>query len=264
MDEYLKFCARHNLHLITDEVYALSSYSTPYNTEAVDFKSVLSLPSLSGPGPIMPRENIHLLYGMSKDFSSNGLRIGCLITRHEDLRNSLMAVGRFPWASSASERLWHKFLTDTKFKAQFLEDNSAALGKGYLKLRKFLEARGVPFEEGTKYGFFLWVNFEKWCGFEEGESKDEKFKKERELSGRLLDAGVWCATGGTFASEHPGWFRVTFSIEEDVLDLALKRLGGVLDGVEKGSKVGDEAGDKDIVVDAEDVALKIGGMDLRN
>lgn len=264
MDEYLKFCARHDLHLVADEIYALSSYDTPYNTDSVDFVSVLALPSLAGPKSLMKPENIHLLYGMSKDFSSNGLRIGCLVTRNVDFRTALTGPGRFPWASSASEQLWHAFLVDKEFKARFLEDNSKALAKGYLQLKEFLDSRGVTYEEGTKYGFFLWVNFGKWCGLEEGESKEDGFRKERELSGRFLDAGVWCATGGTFASEYPGWFRVTFSIEEKVLALGLERLASVLDGVEAGRKVGKVNGDTDAEVDAEDVALKIGGMDLKN
>lgn len=264
LNEYLKFCARNNLHLITDEVYALSSYSTPYNTNAVNFTSVLSLPSLSGPAPLMPTENIHLLYGMSKDFSTNGLRIGCLVTRNADFRAALSGPGRFPWASSASEHLWHAFLTDKEFKTKFLEENSKALAKGYLQLKEFLDSRGVPYEKGTKYGFFLWVDFGKWCGFDEGDTEEDKWTKERELSGRFLDAGAWCATGGTFASEYPGWFRVTFSIEEEVLAEGLRRVGRVLDGVEAGRKVGREEGDRDAAVDAEDVALKIGGMDLKN
>lgn len=262
LDEYLKFCARNNLHLITDEVYALSSYTTPYNTTSVPFTSVLSLTSLSGPTPLMPTDNIHLLYGMSKDFSTNGLRIGCIVTRNSNFRLALMSPGRFPWASSASEHLWHAFLTDHKFKAQFFEDNSKALEKGYLRLKTFLDSWGIPYEAGTKYGFFLWVDFGKWCGFEETDTKEEKWKKERELSGRFLDAGAWCATGGTFASEYPGWFRVTFSIEEKVLEEAFKRIGGVLDEVEKGKKVG--KGDREVGVDAEDVVVRVGGMDLKN
>src|SRR5690606_16708984 len=100
---YLSLCQRHNLHLVSDEVYALSHYSTPHNADAVPFTSILALPEAA---TLMNPKNIHLLYGMSKDFSSNGLRIGALVTRNEDLRTALLSVGRFPWASAASDILW--------------------------------------------------------------------------------------------------------------------------------------------------------------
>jgi len=40
----MRFCGKHNLHLISDEIYALSVWHNPELPEAARFKSVLSIP----------------------------------------------------------------------------------------------------------------------------------------------------------------------------------------------------------------------------
>ena len=44
----------------------------------------------------------------------------------------------------------------------------------------------------------------------------------------MLDAGVHLATSEAFHGEEFGWFRITFTVEEKVLELALRRLVGVI------------------------------------
>ncbi|TGZ76173.1 ACC synthase [Ascodesmis nigricans] len=223
LELYLKLCTRHNIHLISDELYALSSYRTPNNTSSPAFTSLLSLPST--PALIDPN-NLHILYGMSKDFGSNGLRLGCLITRHQDLKSSLLGVGRFPWASSASDVLWTKFLLDEEFKARYFATNSQRIAESYMFLREWLQERRIPFVEGTTHGFFMWVDMRELLG-------DQGREGERRLMEKLLEVGVWIASGESFGSSVPGWFRITFTVEREVLVEGLRRLGRVVDEVRR-------------------------------
>jgi hypothetical protein len=48
-------------------------------------------------------------------------------------------------------------------------------------------------------------------------------EQEREMNKRLLDGGVHLATSEAFRGEEYGWFRITFTVEQDVLELALTR-----------------------------------------
>jgi len=41
--EYMKFCNRHGLHLLSDEIYVLSVWENPELSVAPTFKSVLSM-----------------------------------------------------------------------------------------------------------------------------------------------------------------------------------------------------------------------------
>lgn len=57
----MKFCEKHKIHMISDEVYALSVYDTVYK-DAPKFTSVLSLDQTN----LISKERLHVLYGMSK------------------------------------------------------------------------------------------------------------------------------------------------------------------------------------------------------
>lgn len=52
---------------------------------------------------------------------------------------------------------------------------------------------------------------------------ESKLEKEREMNKRLLDGGVHLATSEQFYGEEFGWFRITFTVETEVLELGLKR-----------------------------------------
>lgn len=79
-----QFCGRHNLHFVSDEIYALSEFPAAINEEFLpSFTSVLSLEH--DPRNHINAKNIHAMYGASKDFGMGGLRIGFLITRNEQV-----------------------------------------------------------------------------------------------------------------------------------------------------------------------------------
>jgi 1-aminocyclopropane-1-carboxylate synthase len=71
---YCRFAEKHNLHLLCDEVYALSQFENPNVKERVPFTSILSVDVKVEAGCNPAR--VHVLYGMSKDFCANGLRVG--------------------------------------------------------------------------------------------------------------------------------------------------------------------------------------------
>jgi hypothetical protein len=58
----MRFCAGHGLHLISDEIYALSVWKNPHLPDAVGFKSILSMDVKS----IMDPKMIHTVWGLSK------------------------------------------------------------------------------------------------------------------------------------------------------------------------------------------------------
>lgn len=58
----MRFCGKHNLHLISDEIYALSVWNNPELPEAALFKSVLSVP----PKGLIDPSMLHVAWGLSK------------------------------------------------------------------------------------------------------------------------------------------------------------------------------------------------------
>jgi aspartate/methionine/tyrosine aminotransferase len=66
------FCETHDLHLISDEIYALSTYSSHDIPHTVQFVSMLSL-DLSALKVDPTR--VHVIWSVSKDFGCSGLRL---------------------------------------------------------------------------------------------------------------------------------------------------------------------------------------------
>ena len=57
---------------------ALSTFATPANTNAEPFTSILAIdPTTAGCHP----SRVHAVYGASKDWGANGLRIGALVSQ---------------------------------------------------------------------------------------------------------------------------------------------------------------------------------------
>jgi 1-aminocyclopropane-1-carboxylate synthase len=87
----MKFCQHHKIHLLCDEIYAISVYDTPEDPAAVKFTSVLSFDSL----PYISTDYLHVIYGMSKDEAAGGLRLGCLYTQNTELMDAMSAISPF-------------------------------------------------------------------------------------------------------------------------------------------------------------------------
>ena len=72
LDGCAKFCQNCGIHLISDEVFAMSSFNSPDLPDASEFTSVLSVdPKSLGCDP----ERIHVIWSMSKDLAVSGIRL---------------------------------------------------------------------------------------------------------------------------------------------------------------------------------------------
>lgn len=76
IETLLRFGSKYHIHLVFDEIYALSSFSHLLDeTQDDPFISVLSLPYKDFIDPSL----VHVIYGLSKDFAVNGFRVGYII-----------------------------------------------------------------------------------------------------------------------------------------------------------------------------------------
>jgi aspartate/methionine/tyrosine aminotransferase len=60
--ELMKLCQKYQIHLISDEIYALSVFKNPEAPNAPGFVSVLSIDTTD----IIDPHLVHVLWGMSK------------------------------------------------------------------------------------------------------------------------------------------------------------------------------------------------------
>ena len=82
IEDILRFCSSHNIHLISDEVYAMSTFDNGETAESEPFVSVLSL-DLEELG--VNASSVHVVWSLSKDFGQSGIRMVC-----DTINNSIL------------------------------------------------------------------------------------------------------------------------------------------------------------------------------
>ncbi|KAI2602061.1 putative aminotransferase class I and II family protein [Hypoxylon sp. NC1633] len=229
-----RFCGHNNLHLIVDEVFANSVYDNPQAADVVPFTSILGL-SLND---VIDRQLIHVAYGMGKDFGATGLRLGVLHSRNQGLVAAVSSICVFGWLPYVAQDMWANMLEDQAFLTSFLVKNREILTEHCAILRAFLDQHEIPFYTNVNAGVFIWVDLGHYIsgGYWENGAPDLSVRKlsapglqvyqdrERKLLKRCLEYGIGISPGSNFSTEQLGWFRISFTVEKQALDLGLRRL----------------------------------------
>ncbi|KAH7350546.1 putative aspartate aminotransferase [Rhexocercosporidium sp. MPI-PUGE-AT-0058] len=224
----MKFCQQKSIHMISDEVYALSVYDTG-SPDLPVFTSALSI----DPTGLIDVERLHIFYGMSKDFAAAGLRLGSLITPNVLLRKSVAANMRFHSPSGMSIAIGIAILEDRDFVKRFMSLSRQRLAESRSFTTRILDEAGIKYAGHGNAGLFLYVDLSPWLP---AKLNNEQSDSEREfsLAQKLLDTGV----GVHPREEHgeiPGHFRLVFSQDRDTLAEGLRRLVNTLGPVPKRS-----------------------------
>lgn len=88
LKQFMVFCGKHKLHFISDEIYAKSVFK---NSAVQTSESFVSALSIETEGLIDPTK-FHVLYGASKDFCVNGLRIGAVFTKNQGILGAMTSI----------------------------------------------------------------------------------------------------------------------------------------------------------------------------
>ncbi|PNP86547.1 hypothetical protein FNYG_00249 [Fusarium nygamai] len=228
---YMQFCQKHNLHLISDEVYALSVWKNSEAPGATGFTSALAI----NPDGLIDRELLHVLWGMGKDFGSCGIRIGCLMSRNEAFLRACEANSYFSGPSSLADLATARALADDAFIDNYIKSNRLRLAENYRRTTKFLKDHQIPYKEGSNAGLFVWADLFQPLRAqidvalqnqkEQGEYPDQSLRTlEGRLQETLLKHKIFLALGADFGSDVPGWFRIVFAHDKAYLTLGLERM----------------------------------------
>ncbi|KAL4815671.1 pyridoxal phosphate-dependent transferase [Aspergillus spinulosporus] len=242
IEEFVLFCAAHRLHFISDEIYAHSVFENPALPNATPFVSVLSFDILNFHtiDPTM----VHVLYGASKDFCANGLRLGIVCTRNQGIIRAMSSISMFSWSPHLLQDVWAGMLEDEQWMTSFMARKRELMADHYAIAARFFRECGIPFYE-MNAGLFFWINLrhplfpssrsnsesaptsadEKPSSLSVTSSEsDELQRREQRICNICMEHGVLIAPGHVYMAEEPGWFRITFTVGREALEEGLRRL----------------------------------------
>ena len=251
MTECIEWCREHEVHLISDEIYAGSVYREKKMEEKNDggeekdtFVSAMSLASGHeegdggekgglGLGPY-----IHLVYALSKDFALSGLRVGVAYTENEEILLPMQKLNDLCQISSQTQLLVERMLSahvagsgNEKFVDVYLKSNRNNIRTRCDKLQQCLTDMDIPYLPADS-GLFVWMDFREFLPeleesiTEETESLSSKEHRERQLYLKLMkDYGLLFTPGMSMRNERAGFFRCVFTAaSEEEFELGLERI----------------------------------------
>ncbi|KAI0531850.1 pyridoxal phosphate-dependent transferase [Xylaria digitata] len=134
----LQLCARKRIHLISDKVYALSTYSRNDREPEV----FTSIRSINFAGVIDPKQ-VHVLYGMSKN---------------REFTDAVRAICCFASPSQFSMHIAASLLEDQDCIRSFLDKSRVRLLQNRLLAEPLLSEAGIAFHDAGNAGLFLWID----------------------------------------------------------------------------------------------------------
>ncbi|KAF2092843.1 PLP-dependent transferase [Rhizodiscina lignyota] len=225
IDALLQYCEQEDLHFVSDEIYALSTFGAikedyagcgeVFESPASDFVSVLSR-DLRKLGVNSSR--VHLIYSISKDFGGSGMRLGCLVTQgNNELRLSQAILNNAKICNVASVMV-EPVLRDIPKLSTLVALNTQRLCDAARIAIQFSETHGLSYYRPAA-GLYIWVRLSEGC---------ETWDEEEQIVRDCAQRGVLVGSGADYAELRAGWFRLTFAIPRHDFLKGLRRIEEVM------------------------------------
>lgn len=211
--ELMKLCQRHQIHLISDEIYACSVFESE-EPEATPFTSILSI----DPQGLIDLDLLHVEYGFAKDFASGGMKLGALVSQSKPILKAVDNLMRFHTASGPVLNMASTMLEDREWCRAYVDTMRGRIAAAHKHVTEQLRDAGISYLPGSNAGFFVWIDLSPHLPIElEGEENPEFA-----LAKKVLAAGVFLHP----REEHckkPGWFRLVYTQEPEIITEGIKR-----------------------------------------
>ena len=234
----MKLCQKHRIHLISDEIYALSVWENTVDdlsSPTTPFHSALSIDTAG----IIDPSLVHVLWGFSKDFGANGIRLGMVISQaNPSMLMAMATCGLYSSPSSLTENAAIAILSDNAFLGSYIQKNQERLSTAFAVAVKILQEYNIEHMPGANAAFFLWINLgKKFVENADGKELPEgvviegkqAHKITQVIFERLMEKKVFLVLGDATGAEEPGWFRLVFTQAPELIEEGVKRIAQALE-----------------------------------
>ncbi|MBW2472444.1 MAG: aminotransferase class I/II-fold pyridoxal phosphate-dependent enzyme [Deltaproteobacteria bacterium] len=204
--EITAWARSHGLHVVVNELYALSTFDPDRFESAA---TILDAPS----------EDVHLVWGFSKDFSSSGLRCGVVATANESVIASMRQHAMFSVVSGDTQHLLTTMLEDADWLDRYLTTMRGRLHAAYRASIDVVSSHGFGYTPADG-GLFVFADLRSAL-------REPTWEGEDAMWWRIIDeTGVNLTPGSACRSPEPGFMRICHATEPtdrliDALDRAL-------------------------------------------
>jgi len=168
-----------------------------------------------------------MLWALSKDFGSSGLRIGTVYSQNETFLEALGNLNIFSGISHPMQAMTAELLIDDTFVDAFLEEARQRLCHSYEICVLKLEEMVIPFIP-AEAGIFVYIDLSSLL-------PERTFEGEARLCSLITDyARVVLTPGESQRERTPGMFRLCYAwVSPEVLEIAMERLSKLVSKIRK-------------------------------
>jgi 1-aminocyclopropane-1-carboxylate synthase len=213
--EISNWCIKRKVHLIVNEIYALSQFDIKDNNAS---KEVFEFVSFAKIMAEQESEYLHLIYALSKDFSASGLRFGIIHSLNQKFLQALENVNIPHMVSNLTQWTVGEMFRDKLFIENYVKENKRRISETYLLVSKVLESLEIPFVP-NKGSLFIWADFSKYLV---GDSLDAEMNLWVHI---FKETGVLLTPGIGFQHKKNGLFRIVHTaVPAPHLQMAMDKL----------------------------------------
>ena len=208
--DVLAWAKERDLHVIFDEVYALSVFGDR------EFTSSAKLAGSLG-------ERLHIVWAFSKDFGASGLRCGVLISENEAVNAAVDALAYWACCSGHTQYLLGEMISDQTWVDWYIASMRELLRDAHGRLAALLDGGGIR-HPPAEAGFFVLLDLRPQLAAPSWEAEHQLWLKI------LEEARVNLTPGAALRAAEPGFFRLCYASQPtEAVEVAVRRMVDLLD-----------------------------------
>jgi aspartate/methionine/tyrosine aminotransferase len=202
--DVVAFASHHEIHVLSDELYAESLLPNARHFSALRIQSPL----------------VHVVYGFAKDFGLSGWKLGILHSDNPQVMDVARSTAYFYSVSMVTQRILSGVLGDPLLK-EYFPALRARLAHIHREVTGELSSKRIPYTT-AQGGIVLWLDLRAFLSA-------QSFEGERHLCQEIFDrCKVNISPGAAFHCSEPGWFRLCYTLPEAERREGLRRLTSFL------------------------------------
>ncbi len=206
VDDVLSWAEENQIHVVLDEIYALSIFGDAQFTSGAELRPQLG-------------EWLHIVWAFSKDFGMSGLRAGVLFTENETVLQAVDALAYWAAVSGDTQSLLAQMLADDEWVDGYIAENQRRLRDTYQRVTAVLDSYGIGYLP-AEAGFFFLVDVRPLMD-------EVSWEGEERLWRHLIDElKINLTPGSACRNGEPGFMRFVFSsVPTEAVVAGAHRLG---------------------------------------